>query len=51
MNDGRFEDIEFVFEDFFNRLKKKTLSSCEITWCHSRHACKYVDVKSEISLP
>ena len=42
VNEGRFEAIDFVFDDLLERLKRKTLSSCELTSCHSRAACRYV---------
>lgn len=38
----RFSDIERVFDDLFERLKRKTLSSCELVWCRSRAVCPYV---------
>ena len=41
-NDLRFSDIDFVFDDFFERLKRKTLASCELVWCRSRATCKYL---------
>ena len=41
-NELRFSDIDFVFDDFFERLKRKTLASCELVWCHSRATCKYL---------
>lgn len=39
----RFEDIDFVFDDFQQRLRERRLSNCELTWCRSRSACQYVD--------
>ena len=41
-NELRFSDIDFVFDDFFERLERKTLASCEIVWCRSRATCKYL---------
>ncbi len=41
VNALRFGDIEFVFDDFFERLGKKTLASCELVWCRSRYKCRY----------
>ncbi len=40
-NELRFSDIDFVFDDVFDRLERKRLSSCEIVWCRSRATCKY----------
>lgn len=37
----RFEDIDFVFDDFQRRLRERTLANCELTWCRSRTTCKY----------
>jgi hypothetical protein len=42
LNGLRFADIEFVFDDYAERLKRKTLSSCELMTCHSRATCRYV---------
>lgn len=42
VNEGRFAEVEVVFDDFVERLKRKTLSSCELTSCHSRATCRYV---------
>ena len=42
VNELRFSDIDFVFDDFAERLANKKLSNCEIPWCHSRATCKYV---------
>lgn len=41
VNNMRFTDIDFVFDDFFERLKEKKLASCEIVWCKSRSTCLY----------
>lgn len=41
-NELRFSDIDFVFDDFFGRLKGKTRASCELVWCRNRATCKYV---------
>jgi hypothetical protein len=41
-NELRFSDIDFVFDDFFERLKRKTLASCELVWCRDRATCKYL---------
>lgn len=38
----RFEEIDFVFDDFRRRLRERTLANCELTWCRSRAICKYV---------
>jgi hypothetical protein len=37
----RFEDIDFVFDDFTRRINQRTLENCELTWCRSRQACPY----------
>jgi len=41
VNELRFSDIDFVFDDFFERLRNKRLSNCEIVWCLSRNTCPY----------
>lgn len=41
-NAGRFEDVDFVFDRLFEELSRKKLSSCELAWCRSRTACRYV---------
>src|SRR5574341_391366 len=41
-NELRFLDIDFVFDDFLERLQRKRLSSCELVWCRSRATCPYV---------
>jgi len=41
-NEMRFSDIDFVFDDFFERLNRKKLSSCELVWCRIRATCPYV---------
>jgi hypothetical protein len=40
-NDLRFSDIDYIFDDFWDRLKRKRLDSCELYWCHSHANCKY----------
>lgn len=45
VNELRFSDIDFVFDDFFERLKNKRLSNCELTWCLSRNTCPYQESK------
>lgn len=40
-NSGRFDDIDFVFDDFQERLRTRTLQNCELTWCRSRSTCAY----------
>jgi len=42
VNDLRFDDTDYIFDDLFERLDKKTLSNCEINWCPSRPTCRYV---------
>lgn len=39
----RFEDVDFIFDDFASRLRERTLANCELTWCRSRSRCPYVD--------
>ena len=41
VNDLRFSDIDYLFDDFNNRLSNRRLDNCEITWCNSRATCKY----------
>lgn len=43
-NAGRFDDIEFVFDDFAARLATRTLTNCELTWCRVRAQCPHVAV-------
>jgi glycosyltransferase involved in cell wall biosynthesis len=38
----RFDEIDFVFDDFQERLRTRTLDNCELIWCRSRDTCKYV---------
>lgn len=40
-NSNRFDDIDFVFDDFQRRLRETTLDRCEMTWCRSRATCRY----------
>lgn len=40
-NSGRFDDIDFVFDDFQRRLRERTIGNCELTWCRSRATCRY----------
>ncbi len=42
VNELRFSDIDFIFDEFWERLQRKKLSSCELVWCRSRPTCKYV---------
>ena len=41
-NEGRFQDIDFVFDDFASRLATRRLDNCELTWCRVRSQCPYV---------
>ncbi len=41
VNSLRFSDIDYIFDDFFDRLKNKKCSSCELVWCNDRKKCKY----------
>lgn len=40
-NAFRFEEIDFVFDDFADRLAVRTLANCELTWCRTRTDCPY----------
>jgi len=40
-NAGRFDDIDFVFDDFKTRLAERTLDNCELAWCRTRAECPY----------
>lgn len=40
-NELRFSDIDYIFDDFWDRLKRKRLDTCELYWCQSRASCKY----------
>lgn len=40
-NERRFSDIDFVFDDFAERLSGRRLENCELTWCRSRGTCPY----------
>ena len=42
VNELRFSDIDYLFDEFSERLKHKKLSECELTACPKRTACKYV---------
>ena len=42
VNALRFDEIDFIFDDLFERLKRKRLSSCELMSCLSRPRCRYV---------
>lgn len=37
----RFDDVDFVFDDFAQRLRERTLENCELTWCRMRSTCPY----------
>lgn len=41
VNEGRFAEVDYIFDEFATRLAQKTLSSCELVWCGSRAACPY----------
>jgi hypothetical protein len=41
VNAGRFDEIDFVFDDFTERLATRTLENCELTWCRTRAVCPY----------
>lgn len=40
-NEGRFEEVDDIFDEFAARLAQKTLASCELVWCNSRATCPY----------
>jgi hypothetical protein len=40
-NAGRFEDVDFIFDDFQQRLRDRHIGNCELTWCRSRATCRY----------
>jgi len=42
VNALRFEDVDALFEETFERMRRKRLSSCEFGWCKSRPHCPYV---------
>jgi hypothetical protein len=41
-NAHRFDEIDFVFDDFAARLERRTIDNCELVWCRSRAQCPYV---------
>lgn len=41
-NRFRFNDIDFVFDDFAARLATRKLDNCELTWCRVRKECPHV---------
>jgi hypothetical protein len=47
----RFEDVDFVFDDFEQRLRTRTLKNCELTWCRSRSTCAYVPATTTSARP
>lgn len=47
----RFEDIDFVFDDFARRIGARTLENCELTWCRSRQACRYSASGTPVASP
>ncbi|MFB3146009.1 MAG: glycosyltransferase family A protein, partial [Nitrospirales bacterium] len=42
VNELRFSDIDFVFDEFADRLARKRLNNCELPWCRARATCEYV---------
>ncbi|MSO58076.1 MAG: glycosyltransferase family 2 protein [Thermoleophilia bacterium] len=40
----RFDDVDFVFDDFAQRLRERRLDNCELTWCRTRAVCPYTSV-------
>lgn len=46
VNAGRFEDVDFVFDDFRRRLGARTLANCELTWCRTRAQCPYTTAEA-----
>lgn len=41
VNALRFDDVDFVFDDFEERLRERTLANCELMWCRTRARCPY----------
>lgn len=41
VNELRFSDIDFIFDEFWNRVKNKKLENCELKWCYGRSTCKH----------
>ncbi len=41
VNELRFDDIEYIFGEFWQTLRRKRLPICEITQCPNRKTCKY----------
>jgi hypothetical protein len=42
VNSLRFEDVDHLFEETFERLQRKRLANCEFGWCNIRERCPYV---------
>ena len=42
VNAGRFEDVEYVFDEFWSTFPNKRLANCELMECRSRGKCSYV---------
>lgn len=42
VNESKFQDVDFVFDEFEKRLREKTLSNCDLTWCRAYSTCKYL---------
>ena len=38
----QFSEIDYLFDEFFDRLQNKKLADCELVYCQSRATCKYV---------
>ena len=37
-----FDEVDFVFDDFRERLATRTIDNCGIVWCRMRDRCPYV---------
>lgn len=40
-NSLRFDDVDHLFEETFERMRRKRLANCEFSWCKSRERCPY----------
>lgn len=42
VNSLRFNDVDHLFEETFERMRRKRLANCEFSWCNIRERCPYV---------
>jgi glycosyltransferase involved in cell wall biosynthesis len=42
VNDLAFDRIDFVFDEFQQRLQERKRANCEMSWCRARPQCQYV---------